>query len=224
MGEAKRRKTLDPNYGKVRQSPKNNVQNDISPLVNALINLPNNLCWELFTAGNSSDWLGDEIEIPIDKNTQSIISRLFCQDHLSPIDAQTVENISTVCSVQRQNNHEIWCDLYRMVCLVDEEILLKVLKNKSLEETDYSLRSMILFEMACPCILDDDEEFWSDDTSPTPTEISNFLFERLSKEKYSNTEVQQLKAFCSRVGSLFSRKWAEHWFEQDLEADFENEF
>ncbi|TBR56537.1 hypothetical protein B4U84_29130 [Westiellopsis prolifica IICB1] len=37
MGEAKRRKMLDPNYGKV-SNKKNNVQNDISPLVNALIN------------------------------------------------------------------------------------------------------------------------------------------------------------------------------------------
>ncbi|WP_322668622.1 hypothetical protein [Nostoc sp. DedQUE09] len=35
---------------------------------------------------------------------------------------------------------------------------------------------------------------------------------------HPNTEVQQLKAFCSRVGSLFSRKWAEHWFELEEEV------
>ncbi|MBD2533882.1 hypothetical protein H6G97_31770 [Nostoc flagelliforme FACHB-838] len=218
MGEAKRRRTLDPNYGKARELTKNNIQNDISPLLNALINLPNNLCWELFTTSNSSESLGDEIEIPIDQNTESIISRLFWRETLSPTDTQTIENISTVCSDIRQNNHDIWCDLYRIFCLVDQEILFLVLKNKSTSEVDYLLRSMILFEIACPCIIDDDEEFWSDDTSPTPTEISNFLLERLSKEEYSNTEVQQLKAFCSRVGSLFSRKWAEHWFELEEEV------
>jgi hypothetical protein len=208
MGESKRRKILDPNYGKVRQVSDKNGQNNISPLINTLINLPDDLCWEIFIAGNSSEWLGDQIEIPIEQNTQSIVERLFWRDQFGPLDAQTIENISTVCSVYRQNHHQIWCDSYRILCLVDEDILLKVLKNKSSEEINYSLRSMILFEMACPCMIDDDEEFWSDNTFPTPTEISNFLFKRISFKEYSNTEVEQLKAFCSRVGSLFSGKWA----------------
>ncbi|TBR56571.1 hypothetical protein B4U84_29320 [Westiellopsis prolifica IICB1] len=166
----------------------------------------------MFSAANSSEDLGDQIEIPIDPNTDSIIERLFWQYKDSPSHAQTIENISSVSSFHRQKNHKIWCNLYPIFCLVDEEILLKALKNKSPQETDYSLRAMILFKMACPTCLDD-EEFWEDDTPPTPTEISNLLFKDLSlNSQYNDTELQQIKAFCSNIGSLLSRNWEEYGF------------
>ncbi len=211
MGEAKRRKMLDPNYGKAR-TVQHHVPEKNLPIIDVLTNLPNDLCWEIFTVSNSSDWLGDEIEIPTYGNTQEILEALLGKYAESSVEFQTIENLAIVCSVYREKHHSIWCNVYSILCLVDSQILLKLLNNKSQEEIDYLLRSMLLFENACPSMIDDEQEFWDDETSPSATEISSYLFEELSsQEEYSNSAKQQIKAFCSRVGLLFSRKWAENW-------------
>lgn len=211
MGEAKRRKMLDPNYGKAR-TVQNNVKDKNLLIINTLTSLPNDLCWEIFTASNSSDWLGDGIEIPRHGSTQEVLEALLGKYTESSVQFQTIENLDIVCSGYREKHHSIWCNVYRILCLVDNQILLKLLKNKSPEEIDYLLRSMVLFENACPSMIDDEQEFWDDETSPSATEISSYLFEQLSsQQEYSNSAKQQIKAFCSRVGLLFSQKWAENW-------------
>jgi hypothetical protein len=207
MGEAKRRKMLDPNYGKVSQL-ESKVQEIFSPLISALVSLPGDLCWEMFEAVNSREWIGDLIEIPFERSSQTIINEFFGQEHNS-IDARTINNIFRVFEFRRLNNPKIWNDLYRMILMVDNRILLKALQDKSPKETDYLLRALLFLGIHYPTFEEElYEELLQAMYNGEFLQLKQVLFNRLLDSPIgkvcNDTEKKQLSSFLLHISCFIA--------------------
>ena len=152
MGESKRRKAANPNYGKPKKPKNDNI-------INLMPSVPVEILYEVYRGMRSTHWLSG-IEVPKSLDMLELLEETFslrgCErdKHKS-----TIEELAKACHKRRQVDYSVWRAIYEILASVPSLLLLNFLKGKHFLEIDKLLRSMSLFPLLCPDPLEDEGHY-----------------------------------------------------------------